>query len=94
MIANLLLLLAWLALANLTLSNSALINLCAMCPAGGEDVSEYYCVLSALVSFLRDHDCWATLACLLGACQQVGGVRWGGQVLHGFIVHITWSALV
>jgi hypothetical protein len=44
---------------------------CLSPAAGGEDVSDYYTVLSALVSFLRDHDCWATLACLLGACQQV-----------------------
>ncbi|KAJ9520435.1 hypothetical protein QJQ45_000158 [Haematococcus lacustris] len=33
---------------------------------GEEHEVEYRCVLAALVSFLREHDCWACLSCLLG----------------------------
>ncbi|KAJ9520560.1 hypothetical protein QJQ45_007394 [Haematococcus lacustris] len=37
---------------------------------GEEHEVEYRCVLAALVSFLREHDCWACLSCLLGGLRQ------------------------
>ncbi|KAL6761481.1 hypothetical protein V8C86DRAFT_2534304 [Haematococcus lacustris] len=39
---------------------------------GDEHEVEYRCVLSALVGFLREHDCWASLSCLLGGLRQRG----------------------
>ncbi|KAJ9520442.1 hypothetical protein QJQ45_000160 [Haematococcus lacustris] len=39
---------------------------------GEEHEVEYRCVLAALVSFLREHDCWACLSCLLGGLRQRG----------------------
>ncbi|KAJ9530815.1 hypothetical protein QJQ45_028703 [Haematococcus lacustris] len=39
---------------------------------GDEHEVEYRCVLSALVGFVREHDCWASLSCLLGGLRQRG----------------------
>ncbi|KAJ9506202.1 hypothetical protein QJQ45_014802 [Haematococcus lacustris] len=50
---------------------AALATVCRMLSCDEHEV-EYRCVLSALVGFLREHDCWASLSCLLGGLRQRG----------------------
>lgn len=53
-------------------------------PTGSFTEVDYRYVLASLVSYLRDHDCWVCLACLLAAATARGVVLLsapGGDVL-------------